>query len=204
MEMYQGRAGVPSFDLLTLPLESAEERLERGEAEALVTIRPPRESWMATPLGRESVAVIVSNGTPLMDLTLEGLSDLFSGRRATWGEAVESGVEVQPVIPLPGDPLREYFAARVLPGLGYSGRSLLAGNPEQMLRIVSEREGALGFLPANEVRGGVSALSIGGLRPGEEGYPLSVEILAIAPGEPQGEVRAFLVWIQEMMPDPTG
>ncbi|MCJ7823889.1 MAG: hypothetical protein MUP44_03240, partial [Anaerolineales bacterium] len=62
-------------------------------------------------------------------------------------------------------------------------------------------EGAVGFLPFSAVGDKIRPIRVEGTLPGaatinDGSYPLPISILAIAPQEPSGEVRAWLAWLQ--------
>ncbi|MCK5634384.1 MAG: hypothetical protein KAI06_04830, partial [Anaerolineales bacterium] len=62
-------------------------------------------------------------------------------------------------------------------------------------------EGAIGFLPYTAVGEKIRPIRVEGVLPGpatihDGRYPLPLSILAIAPHEPSGEIRAWLAWLQ--------
>jgi phosphate transport system substrate-binding protein len=196
-----GLAGPLPFDLDTRTRGEGQDRVEQGQADLLVTSGEPPMGWFATPLGPQAVAVVVHPDNPVRDLSLDELRDLFEGLANTWDEVGGRPIPVQPILPLPGEPLGEAFAAVVLAdGAPWPG-TLLAPTAAAMAEVVAEDPGAIGVLPLTAVPKTLRVIRVGGVLPGETtvasgAYPLTVTLMATAPDEPPGALRDFLGWIQ--------
>ena len=189
------------FDLDTRTRGEALNRLEQGEADLLVTSGEPPADWFATPLGRMGLAVVVHPDNPVRDLSIDELRDLFSGLSDSWEDVGGRQASVQPVLPLPGEPMGEAFAALVLGEAKPWSGTLLAPTAAAMTQLVAEDPAAIGILPSAAVPETLRAVRIGGILPGEStiaagSYPLTVPLLATSPSEPGSPLRDFLVWIQ--------
>ncbi|HKY84071.1 MAG TPA: substrate-binding domain-containing protein [Anaerolineales bacterium] len=198
-------AGPLPFDLTTDTQAEALRAVEEGEAALLITSGEPPDKWFATPLEQEAMAVIVHPDNPVRDLELDELQDLFTGRSSSWESVGGRDVPVQPVLPLPGEPIGDAFRARVLAGVRPWPGTLLAPNAAEALKAVVEEKGALGLIPLAAVTPDVRVIRIGGILPGEStvgdgSYPLTVQLFATAPEEPGSPLRDFLVWIQSQVP----
>ncbi len=194
-------AGPLPFDLTTATHAEGLRTVEDGEAALLVTSGEPPQGWFATPLEMQAMAVIVHPDNPVRDLELDELQDLFTGRSSSWERVGGRDVPVQPVLPLPGEPLGDAFLARVLAGSRPWPGTLLAPTAEEAVEAVAEEEGAVGMIPLAAVTSQVRVIRIGGVLPGEStvrdgSYPLTVQLFATAPEEPSPPLRDFLVWIQ--------
>lgn len=195
------------FTVETMPPEAALEAAEQGEVVLAVTGMDPLPGWFATPLGELAVAVVVHPANPVRELSLPELRDLFVGRTQSWQALGDYPEAVQPVIPLNGDELRLAVLEAALSGERFTPASLLAPSPPAMLSLVSESRGAVGLLPQPEVQQDVRILRIEGELPdersaGSNGYPLWVQIVAMAPQEPIGAVREWLGWLQSSSTSP--
>jgi phosphate transport system substrate-binding protein len=201
---YRDRLGGPlPFDLATATHAEGLRAVEDGEASLLITSDEPPDGWFATPLA--AMAVVVHPDNPVRDLGLDELQDLFSGHASSWESAGGRDVPVQPVLPLPGEPLGDAFRTRVLGGVRSWPGTLLAPTAAAAVETVTEDKGAVGIIPLAAVTPDVRLVRIDGVLPGEStirdgSYPLTVQLLATAPEEPASPLRDFLVWIQSQAP----
>ncbi|NIM96238.1 MAG: hypothetical protein GTO18_21280 [Anaerolineales bacterium] len=172
-----------------------------GDVELAVDLRLPPVDWFSTPLAVEPIAIIVNPAISIDTIEVAELTDLFSGRIPSWSELTDSTEDVQPIIPIQGDPVREYFHEIVMGGTSYSTNALLGSRPASIIQLVEQNPGGIGFVPLSQVRGDVNVLLIGGVTPSasdndDENYPLHLTIIAMAPNEPVDPVRNFLLWLQ--------
>ena len=189
------------FDLDTRTREEGLDRVEQGDAELLVTSGEPPAGWFATPLGPLGLAVVVHPDNPVRDLSLDELRDLFIGLSDSWDDVGGRQLPVQPVLPLPGEPIGVAFATLALGEAKPWPGTLLAPTAAAMAELVGDEPGAIGVLPLAAVPETLRTVRIGGTLPGAStiasgAYPLTVPLLATAPSEPGSPLREFLVWIQ--------
>lgn len=161
---------------------------------------PVPQGWFAAPYAEESLAIITHPETGRPDLSIAQLAGLFTGRLADWSAVGGQPGRVQPVIPVEGDSLRSRFAELVLGDQRFAQHSILAASPDAAIKLVQEDPGALAFIPASSLTGGVTVVRIEGASPiraaASGRYPLTIEILVLSEDEPQGPVREFLIWTQ--------
>jgi len=189
------------FDLDTRTRAEGLDRVEQGEADLLVTSGEPPAGWFATPLGRMGLAVVVHPDNPVRDLSLDELRDLFTGLSDSWEDVGGRQLAVQPVLPLPGEPIGVTFALQVLGDANPWPGALLAPTAAAMTQLVAEDHAAIGILPSAALSETLRAVRIEGILPGQSTiasgtYPLTLSLLATAPSEPVSPLRDFLVWIQ--------
>jgi ABC-type phosphate transport system substrate-binding protein len=194
-------AGLPDFDLEIWPEAAAIEAAEEGEVDAVLMLADAPQGWFAAPLGVEAIAIIVNSQNRVRALQLADLTDIFSGRAATWEAFGGTDEAILPVVPLPGDGLRAGFEGKVMRGIPLSGGSRLAPNPEVARTIVGENPGAIGLIPLSAADEDARLVRIDGLLPGDDTlrtgrYPLTLPILVLAPEEPSGDLRDWIVWLQ--------
>ncbi len=183
------------------PQEAALASLEDGNGDVLIGGLTPPTGWFATPLSEDGIVVLVHPDLRVRDLSIEELAVIFTGRRSNWESLADTDLQIQPVIPLPGDEVRAAFQSTVMSGQRFTNNALLGPTPAAVLQLVDENEGAVGFLPYSALGEKVHPIRVEGTFPctatiHDGRYPLRISILAIAPQEPSGEVRAWLVWIQ--------
>jgi ABC-type phosphate transport system substrate-binding protein len=96
------------------------------------------------------------------------------------------------------------FEEKVMGGAPVSGGALLAPGPEAALTLVAEDAGAIGLIPLSAADDRARLVRIDGVLPAGETlrdgrYPLALPILMIAPAEPSGDLRDWIVWLQAKM-----
>ncbi len=193
------------FDLETETSAEGLHRIESGEAAVLVTSGGTPADWFATPLGAQAVGVIVHPDNPVRELSLEELRGLLSGRIPSWQSVGGRAIPVQPVVPLPGEPMRGYLDNILLDGLRPWPGSYLAPTPSAAITLVAEQPGAFGFVPLAAMAEQVRLIRVNGVLPAETtvasgDYPLTLDLLATAIEEPESPLRDFLIWIQSRTP----
>jgi phosphate transport system substrate-binding protein len=196
------------ISLVTQPPEAALASLEDGSGDVLIGSLTPPTGWFATPLSEDGIVVVVHPDLRVRDLSIDELAAIFTGRMSSWDSLADTDLPIQPVIPLPGDEVRAAFQSTVMNRQRFTNNALLGPTPAAVLQLVGENEGAVGFLPYSAVGDKVRPIRVEGILPGtatihDGRYPLPITILAIAPHEPSGEVRTWLVWLQsELQPAP--
>ena len=189
------------ISLVNLPPETALASLEDGIGEVIIGGLTPPTGWFATPLNEDGIVVVAHPDVRLRDLSIDELAAIFTGRLSSWESLADKDLQIQPIIPLPGDEVRAAFQFVVMSGHRFTNNALLGPTPAAVLQLVDENEGAIGFLPYSAVGERVRPIRVEGILPGpttihDGRYPLPIAILAIAPQEPSGEIRAWLAWIQ--------
>jgi DNA-binding transcriptional LysR family regulator len=192
------------IELRVLPIEGALDATEDGTVDVVIAGTQPPQGWFVTPLSLEGIAVIVHPTNSIRSITQEDLAALFNGDIESWVELDGEDLPVQPVIPLPGDEIREYINVQVLEGSDFSPDAYLAPTPLAMVEMVTKDEGAIGFMPLTQVTDVVRILRIDGILPQsatvDDGrYPLHIEILAFAPERPGGVTYEWLAWLQAFL-----
>ena len=184
------------FDLDPQTLDSALARLPMEPNGLLLFGGPPPEGWFVTPLASIPVVILVHPDNPVLDLRPVDLQNLFAHRTAVWSNVGGSDVDVQPVLPLVGEPLRAWFESIVMRGTPVWPGTWLAPTPKAMADLVASEPGAVGILLGSEVPSTVAVVRVLAVLPSDERYPYQLDLLAFAPQEPAGGVREWLGWVQ--------
>lgn len=198
-ESFQEERGQILLNLSPLPYAAAVEALENGEAGVLITSQNPPPDWWAVPLGTEPIAVVVNASNPVQGLTHSELIQILSGQATNWEPWTDQSQSIEVVFPLPGDDLRTRFLDLMSPGIRLAPGARLAPNPAAVAEVVAQTPGSIGILPYSLLSESINALQIDGVHPDEEEYGYSIDILALAPQEPEGSTRAWLIWLQERL-----
>ena len=194
------------ISLVNLSPEMALASLEDGIGEVIIGGLTPPAGWFATPLSEDGIVIVAHPDLLLRDLNIDELAAIFTGRLSSWDSFADNDLQIQPIIPLPGDEVRNAFQSAVMSGQRFTNNALLGPTPAAVLQLVDEKEGAIGFLPYSAIGEKARPIRVEGVLPGpttiyDGRYPLPISILAIAPQEPSGEVRAWLAWIQSNLLD---
>lgn len=180
--------------------------LRRGEADIALASWLPADlpsSWLATPIARDGIAVIVHPDNPLDGLGLLQLQDLFGGRAYEWsavGGRVAQG-SVQPVSREQGSGTRAAFEVLVMGDQPVTPLAVVAPSPQAVVEYVAGHTHALGYVSMRQVTPDVKALKIEGELPTPEtasqgSYPLSHELWLVTADPPPEAVQRFLDFVR--------
>jgi len=163
-------------------------------------------------IARDAIAVIVHPDNPVGRLTLQQLSDIYSGKINNWREV---GGEDRPIVRLSRETnsgTHVYFLETVL-RLGrsdsdtlFSADTLLLPSSEGIVYEVRQNPNAigydgLGYVPA-DLRVIAVARDAGGpyvlpsvATVNDQSYPVARDLYIYSAGEPAGAAAAYLAWI---------
>ncbi|MEW6286476.1 MAG: phosphate ABC transporter substrate-binding protein [Chloroflexota bacterium] len=163
-------------------------------------------------VARDAIAVIVNPANPVSQLTLQQVSDIYSGKISNWKEV---GGEDRPIVRLSRETnsgTHVYFLETVL-RLGqkenktlFSMDTLLLPSSEGIITEVRQNPNAigydgLGYVPpdlkviaiAKEAGGAYVLPSIATVN--DKSYPIARDLYMYTNGEPAGVAKAYLDWI---------
>ena len=196
----------PAVEVLLLERAAAlaEQALVRGDVDVAVLTRLPvaasESAYWSAPFAREGLAVVVNPQNGLPGLTTGQLRELFQGRVEDW--ASWEGLPGLPVIVSREEGAGEYayFQEQVMGDFPVTLTALLAPSSEAVLKMVGEKELAVGYLSTARLDGRVRPLALGGVPPSREmlasgAYPLTHELYLVMNGEPDGAARDFAQWV---------
>jgi ABC-type phosphate transport system substrate-binding protein len=167
----------------------------------LVHVLPPGGDYWYNPVALDGLAIVVHPDNPLRALSSSQVQGLFSGATDNWAGAGGEDLGVIPVGRERGDGARALLTERIMaeqrPAIG----TLVEPTNEALLETVAAEPGAIGYTMIGALDDRVAAVVIDGVEPtpnnaGSQNYPLSTPLYFVAAEEPQGELRAFLAWLQ--------
>jgi phosphate transport system substrate-binding protein len=163
-------------------------------------------------IARDAIAVIVNPSNPVNSLTLQQVSDIYSGRITNW-QAV--GGEDRPIVLLSRETnsgTHVYFLEEVI-RLGqqdnqtlFSPDTLLLPSSEGIMAEVRQNPNAIGYDGLGYVTADVKKIAIAG-RPGEDyvlpgvesvnagTYAIARPLFMYTRGQPAGQIKAYMDWI---------
>lgn len=201
--------GITALVNKTVTIANASRKIKEEElASAKVAGVEPIEFVVA----RDAIAVIVNPENPIDELTLQEISDIFSGKITNWSDL---GGEDRPIVRLSRETnsgTHVYFLETVL-RMGdkedktlFSMDTLLLPSSEGITAEVKDNPNAIGYDGLGYVVPEVKVLGVaaepGGnyVIPSTETvnngtYPIARDLYMYTDGQPTGEIKAYLDWI---------
>ncbi len=151
----------------------------------------------AAIIGQDQLAVVVNPSNPITSLTLAEIQGVFSGKEASWSRLVKADcatcgsefeVPIQVYVYAPSSEMQ--LAAD---WISAGPESILAPDAEAVIAAISKEQFSIGFVPARWINSSVKKVEIAGAGPDLLNRP----VLAMAPAEPQGGKRAWLLCLQD-------
>jgi len=201
--------GLASLVNGTVDIANASRKIKQEEIdEAIVNGINPVEHVIAL----DAIAVIVNPENPVSELTLQQISDIYSGKIINWKDV---GGDDRPIVRLSRETnsgTHVYFLEKVL-RLGskedktlFSMDTLLLPSSEGIIAEVRQNPNAigydgLGYVPkdlktiaiAKEAGGAYVLPSIATVK--DKTYPIARDLYMYTNGEPTGIIKAYLDWI---------
>jgi phosphate transport system substrate-binding protein len=201
--------GIASLINGTVDIANASRQIKEEEiAEAQSNGVEPMEHIIA----RDAIAVIVNPENPVSQLTLQQISDIYSGKIKNWSEV---GGEDRPIVRLSRETnsgTHVYFLETVL-RMGdsedktlFSTDTLLLPSSEGIIAEVRQNPNALGYDGLGYVPEDLKMIAIAEQEGGayvlpsiptvnDKTYPIARDLYMYTDGEPSGIVKEYLDWI---------
>jgi phosphate transport system substrate-binding protein len=163
-------------------------------------------------IARDAIGVVIHSDNPVQQLTLQQISDIYSGKITNWQEV---GGEDRPIVLLSRESnsgTHVFFLEQVV-RLGqkdnktlFSQDTLLLPSSEGIIAEVRQNPNAIGYDGLGYITPDVKTLAIASMDGGEYvkpsvetvnngKYPIARPLFMYTPGEPQGDVKTYLDWI---------
>ncbi len=163
-------------------------------------------------VAQDAIAIIVNPENPVEKLTLEQISDIFSGKYTNW---IELGGEDRPIVRLSRETnsgTHIYFLEEVL-RLGdkenktlFSRDTLLLPSSEGIMVEVRDNPNAIGYDGLGYVTSDVKVIAVADLGEIEYimptietvldgSYPISRDLYMYTTGQPQEIIKSYINWI---------
>jgi len=164
-------------------------------------------------ISRDAIAVVVNLENPVNELTIQQISDIYSGKINNWSEV---GGEDRPIVRLSRETnsgTHVYFLENVL-RLGkkdnktfFSADTLLLPSSQGITTETSQNPNAIGYDGLGYVTPDLKVIAVakepGGpyVIPSAETvnqgiYPIARDLYMYTSGQPNGEIKAYLDWIR--------
>lgn len=149
----------------------------------LLLPHPLKNLILAQSLRGTDLAVVVNSDTPVTDLSLAEVRNVFLGQRQYWNPklpvillmrapvARERDIVLRVIYQMSEEEYTQYWVAKVFRAEVTSPPKSVYSNDMQY-ELVAAIPGAIGFVDARNVHPGVKVVRVDGKLPGEKGYPL--------------------------------
>lgn len=193
----------------TVDIANASRKIKQEEIDAASKNGSPPVEFV---IARDAIAVIVNPENPVDNLTLQQISDIFSGKYNNWSEV---GGEDRPIVRLSRETnsgTHVYFLEEVL-RLGqkdnktlFARDTLLLPSSEGITAEVRENPNTIGYDGLGYVTADVKVIGVAReagqpyVLPSPESvnsseYPIARELYMYTAGEPTGSVKDYLDWV---------
>jgi len=163
-------------------------------------------------VARDAIAVIVHPDNPVSQLTLQQISDIYSGKINNWSEV---GGEDRPIVRLSRETnsgTHVYFLETVL-RLGqkdnktlFSMDTLLLPSSEGIINEIRQNPNAIGYDGLGYVPHDLKIIAVAETEAGpyvlpmistvnDKTYPIARDLYVYSVGQPQGVIQDYLEWI---------
>ncbi len=174
----------------------AERTLREGEADlALLSWIEPSDDLWSQSFARDGIAIIAHPDTPLDEVGLALLQEIYRGRVQEW-----EGVPLIPVSREEGSGTRATFESLVLGSLAATPNAVVESSSGAVIEYVARTPASIGYVSTLWRADGVRVLPVEGVLPTREtiadgSYPLWRPLVMATMGEPTGEAREFAQWV---------
>ncbi|TFH17049.1 phosphate ABC transporter substrate-binding protein [Candidatus Bathyarchaeota archaeon] len=155
-------------------------------------------------IGKDSVAVIINANNPLagrLDLTLEQLGDVFSGKITNWNALGGEDHEIEVYTREEGSGTREVFTEYVMGGSDFVPTASVKPSNGEMRASVTNNVYGISYISLGYVDESVSTIKIQGIEANIENvhngqYPITRILWVFTKGMPSKLEAAFIEFIQ--------
>jgi phosphate transport system substrate-binding protein len=193
-----------TVDIANASRQIKPEEIKEAEANGVT----PKEFVIA----RDAIAVIVNPNNPVQHLSLQQISDIYTGKITNWSDV---GGENRPIVKLSRETnsgTHVYFLEAVI-RLGnskdktiFSPDTLLLPSSEGIISEVRDNPNAIGYDGLGYVTSEVKVIGVSGKDGGDYvmpsvdsvnsgAYPIARDLYMYTNGDPKGAVKEYLDWI---------
>jgi phosphate transport system substrate-binding protein len=154
----------------------------------------------AVTIAKDAIAVIVHPTSPIDNLPLDKIREVFSGKIANWKGSGGPDHPIHIVTREEGSGTRESFQKFVMGKEDISLGALVQDSNGAVRQVISSDPNAIGYISLGLVNDQVKALRISGVEPNltnvhKGKYTLVRPFLFVFSGEPAGEAKSFLEFV---------
>lgn len=158
-----------------------------------------------TPVAYDGIAVIVSPGNPVDDLSMKQLQDIFAGKITNWSVVGGEDRRIDLVNRDEASGTREAFKKIVMGDVPFDHAAAVLPGTGQVRDVVARAPGAIGYISLGFVEPrftdvAVKATKVDGVRPSEKAvadqtYPIGRTLHFFTKGKPTGLTKQFIAFV---------
>ncbi|MEM6284350.1 MAG: substrate-binding domain-containing protein [Chloroflexota bacterium] len=178
-------------------------RLRQGDGPVyfLSTHVPADSDMWAAPIAYDSIAIIVNTANPVESVSLEQIRAIYRGRLSNWAALGGQDLPVTVFSREDGAGTRIEFENLLMGNRETLQAALVTPSNAAMLERVGEEAAGIGYVSGSMLPATVRPLAVEGVLPAggnlaDRTYPLRTTVFVVGSGEPEGEFRMFISWIQ--------
>lgn len=163
---------------------------------------PPEQSplWGA-PVAWDGIAIVTSPGLMIEQLSTDQLRAIFQGRVVNWSQVGGPRTDITVISREEGSGTRAEFERLVMGERQTTQTAQIAPSSAAVIASVARQSGSIGYVSISYLDSSVQPVAVNGVSPTQANveqnlYPLRHTLFFAGPGEPSGEMRAFIAWIQ--------
>jgi len=154
----------------------------------------------AVTIAKDAIAIIVHPTSPIKSLSLDQISNVFSGVIKNWKELGGPDHPIDVVTREEGSGTRESFQKFVMGKEDISLAALVQDSNGAVRQVIASNSSAIGYMSLGLVNDQVRAVKISGTEPNLKNvyngkYTLVRPFLFVFSGEPVGETKSFLDFV---------
>jgi phosphate transport system substrate-binding protein len=201
--------GIAQLAAKTCNIANASRRIKDEEIQAA---RGRGVSPYEIPIAYDAIAVIVNPANPLQEISVEKLSDIYTGAVTQWDRLGVPGLgSIQVITRDSASGTYESFKSMVVTlndqdkSRNYTPAAVQQASSEGVVQTVAQTKAAIGYVGLGYLTGDVKALKIiplGGDRAvlpceasvRDNSYPISRQLYMYTDGEPTGTLKTYIDW----------
>lgn len=151
-------------------------------------------------IARDGLAVIINPDNPIVNLTLEQVSDIYSAKITKWSELGGPDEKIHIITREDGSGTRDAFTNLVMGESSITPKAIVQDSNGAVRQLVKDDPNAIGYISLGLVDDTVKALELNGVAATRENvlngtYNLSRPFLFIAQEEPTGQTKEFMDYV---------
>jgi hypothetical protein len=191
--------GIPGFGIFTQVRPRADLSLTESDLILRLGNRLETDPFVAV-IGKERIVIVAGEDVPVSSLSLERLQAIFAGEITHWGEVVElpdraerKGTPIQVLAYPEGHEIQILFSQAFLEDEPVQAAAQVFSTVEFLQKMIEMYPNAIGYLLESQLPDGMRTLR---LSPEVEINRGDQLVLAVAEREPEGQLRQWLLCLQ--------
>lgn len=189
------------YQFITANGQTLLSELESEQIDAmLVHYIPPESNFWFNPVAMDGLVLASHPANRSVNLTRTQAQAIFSGRISNWSELGGADLAIVLIVREPGAGTRAIFEERVMGGEPLSVTAEIAPSDSIMQEAIVSRPGAIGYTMMGSATDfdlpSVDDIEATPYSTATQTYPFTVPLYFVSKGEPTGELRSFLAWLQ--------